>query len=144
MRLSTLLISAVTLATAPVLAANFAVTVGAGNLFAFSPTEIHPEAGDTVTFTFLTRNHSATTTTFESPCPPPEGGVPGGFDTGFHPTGTGDTPSVTITIGDTNPHWVACRQANGAHCRMGMTLAINPTLSQTYAQFLAHAITPPS
>jgi plastocyanin len=37
------------------LAANFNVTVGENNTFAFNPTEIHPEVGDTVTFQFLSR-----------------------------------------------------------------------------------------
>ncbi|KAL0960472.1 hypothetical protein HGRIS_005514 [Hohenbuehelia grisea] len=140
MRFATSMISAIMLGAAPMtLAANFAVSVGAGNSFAFSPTEIHPNVGDTVTFNFLTRNHSATTTTFTNPCPPPAGGVAGGFDTGFQNAVNGNAPSVTITITDTAPHWVACRQAAGAHCRMGMTFAINPTTSQTYAQFLANA-----
>ncbi|KAJ7585614.1 hypothetical protein C8J56DRAFT_1027244 [Mycena floridula] len=137
----TSLATVVAVAAAPLVqGANWAVSVGAGNAFAFSPTTITPAVGDTVTFTFLTRIHSATTTTFTSPCPPPVGGVgPGGFDTDFQDATTGTTPNVTITITDTNPHWVSCRQAAGAHCRAGMTMAINPTAAQTYEQFLANA-----
>ncbi len=48
--------------------------------------------------------------------------------------------TFTTTILDTAPHWVSCRQAAGAHCRLGMTLAINPTASQTEAQFRTNAI----
>ncbi|GLB40967.1 hypothetical protein LshimejAT787_0901820 [Lyophyllum shimeji] len=133
---------AAALAFCPVVfGANFLVMVGANNGFTFTPNEIHPNVGDTVTFQFLTRNHSATTTTFTSPCPPPPGGVgPNGFDTGFQPATTGSTPSVTVTIQDTQPHWVSCMQAAGAHCRTGMTLAINPTAQMTEAQFMANAI----
>ncbi|KAF9008643.1 hypothetical protein BDZ89DRAFT_1144026 [Hymenopellis radicata] len=111
-------IVALALAFVPVaFAANIDVQVGPNNLFAFSPNEIHPNVGDTVTFTFLTRNHSATTTTYTSPCPPPPGGVgPGAFDTGFHDT-TGGSQTAVITISDTLPHWVSCMQAGGAHCR---------------------------
>jgi hypothetical protein len=58
----------------------------------------------------------------------------------FSHDATGATkPEVTITINDTNPHWVACMQAAGAHCRMGMAMAINPTSSMTTAQFIANA-----
>lgn len=53
---------------------------------------------------------------------------------------TGETPSVTITIEDTEPHFVSCMQGAGAHCVLGMTMAINPTADQTYAQFLANAL----
>ncbi|KAL0960471.1 hypothetical protein HGRIS_005513 [Hohenbuehelia grisea] len=122
------------------LAADFAVSVGAANSFAFSPTQIFPAPGDTVTFTFLSRNHSATTTTFDTPCPPPDGGTADGFDTGFLSATTGQTPSATVTIVDTAPHFVACAQAAGAHCRMGMVMAINPTAEQPFAQFLANAV----
>ncbi|KAF9493012.1 hypothetical protein BDN71DRAFT_1450842 [Pleurotus eryngii] len=133
-------IVAAALAVVPsVLAANFAVNVGQDNTFAFNPTSITgAAAGDTITFTFLTRNHSATTTTFTSPCPPPDGGVPGGFDTGFHPA-TSSPAQAVVTLASGNTQWVACRQAGGAHCRLGMTFAVNPTAEQTYEQFLANA-----
>ncbi|KAF7422200.1 hypothetical protein PC9H_010355 [Pleurotus ostreatus] len=134
-------IVAAALAVVPsALAANFAVNVGQGNTFAFNPTSITGAvAGDTITFTFMSRNHSATTTTFTTPCPPPAGGVPGGFDTGFL-SATGTTqPQAVVTLASGNTQWVACRQAGGAHCRMGMTFAVNPTAEQTYEQFLANA-----
>ncbi|KAF5381571.1 hypothetical protein D9615_005388 [Tricholomella constricta] len=136
-------ISLLAVAFAPiVLGANFLVTVGEDSLFAFKPEEIHPAAGDTVTFQFLTRNHSATTTMFSGAvCPPPPGGFgTNGFDTGFQPTTATDHPEVTVTIKDTAPHFVSCMQAAGAHCRRGMILAINPTADMTTAQFKANAI----
>ncbi|KAF5373621.1 hypothetical protein D9758_000780 [Tetrapyrgos nigripes] len=125
-----------------VLGANHDVTVGANNAFAFSPTTVIADAGDTITFTFVSRNHSATTASFDDPCPPPVGGFgTGGFDTGFVNAAGGATPApVVVTIQDTLPHFVSCMQAAGAHCRAGMTLAINPTADQTYEQFLANAL----
>ncbi|KAF8631715.1 hypothetical protein AX17_005036 [Amanita inopinata Kibby_2008] len=121
------------------LAANFDVMVGLNGALSYTPNEVHPNIGDTLTFVFVTGNHTATTTTFTDPCPPPAGGTgPNGFDTGFHlPPDT-----ATITIRDTQPHWVSCRQAAGAHCRAGMTLAINPTADMTEAQFMQNAMDP--
>ncbi|KAK0470407.1 uncharacterized protein EV420DRAFT_1473463 [Desarmillaria tabescens] len=124
-----------------VMGVDFAIQVGPDNAFTFSPTEIFPAIGDTVTFTFLTRNHSATTTTFENPCPPPAGGVgPGAFDSGFIDAVSMPGSTFTTTILDTEPHFVSCSQAAGAHCRLGMTMSINPTAEQTQEQFLANAI----
>ena len=58
----------------------------------------------------------------------------------FSQDATGATkPNVTITINDTDPHWVACMQAAGAHCRMGMAMAINPTAYMTTAEYIANA-----
>ncbi|KAF8913638.1 hypothetical protein CPB85DRAFT_1433832 [Mucidula mucida] len=134
-------IIAFALAFAPVaLAANIDVQVGPNNAFSFAPTTITADVGDTITFTFLSRNHSATTTTFESPCTVPEGGVgPGGFDTGFFDATT-EVQTAVATITDTEPHWVTCRQAAGAHCRLGMVMAINPPPDMTEEQFLANAL----
>ncbi|PBK62285.1 hypothetical protein ARMSODRAFT_1024530 [Armillaria solidipes] len=124
-----------------VMGIDFAVQVGPNNAFSFSPTEIFPAIGDTVTFTFLTRNHSATTTTFTDPCPPPAGGVgPGAFDSGFIDAVSQPGSTFTTTILDTEPHFVSCSQAAGAHCRLGMTMSINPTAEQTQEQFNANAV----
>ncbi|KAF4562922.1 hypothetical protein EYR40_007365 [Pleurotus pulmonarius] len=122
------------------LAVDIPVSVGAQNSFAFSPTSITAKVGDTVTFTFISRNHSATTTTFETPCPPPDGGLPGQFDTGFLSAIGGETPSVTIPITTAGPQFVACAQADGGHCRIGMVMVINPTTEQTFDAFLANAL----
>ncbi|KAJ7160380.1 hypothetical protein C8R46DRAFT_1223855 [Mycena filopes] len=124
-----------------ILAVDHAVQVGAGNALAFSPTTIVAAVGDTVTFTVVSRNHSITTTNFSGAvCPPPVGGVgPNGFDSGFLSDLDGSLPSFTYTVVDTAPHFGACMQAAGAHCRAGMTFAINPTATQTYAQFLLNA-----
>ncbi|KAK1232489.1 hypothetical protein PQX77_004392 [Marasmius sp. AFHP31] len=135
----------VALAVSPALGRNFDVMVGANNDFIFAPNQVNGAVpGDTVTFTFVSKNHSATTTTFVNPCPPPPGGQgPNGFDTGFNPTTATDHPVHVINVVDTAPHFVACMQAGGGHCNRGMTFALNPTPQQTYDEFLNNALTDP-
>ncbi|KAK2460321.1 hypothetical protein APHAL10511_007710 [Amanita phalloides] len=134
---------ALTLAAIPVvLGTNFDVIVGLMGTFTYTPTEVHPAVDDTVTFRFVAGNHTATTTTFNNPCPPPAGGVGlNAFDTGFRQP----FDNVTITIRDTSPHWVSCRQpALGGHCHLGMTMVINPTPDMTEAQFRINAMMSPA
>ncbi|KAF4580780.1 hypothetical protein EYR38_003067 [Pleurotus pulmonarius] len=135
-------IVAAALAVVPsALAADFAVNVGQDNTFAFNPTSITGAvAGDTITFTFLTRNRKLRDyDDFHHSMPTPDGGVPGGFDTGFHSATGTDQPQAVVTLASDSTQWVACRQAGGAHCRLGMTFAVNPTAEQTYEQFLENA-----
>ncbi|KAF8205859.1 hypothetical protein K438DRAFT_1817510 [Mycena galopus ATCC 62051] len=115
-----------------VLAVDWAITVGSNNALTFTPDTIVAAIGDTLTFT---------TTTFDGAvCPPPPGGVgPNGWDSGFLSDLDGSLPHFTYTVVDTEPHFAACMQAAGAHCRAGMTFALNPTAAQTYAQFKANA-----
>ncbi|KAK6978186.1 Cupredoxin [Favolaschia claudopus] len=124
-----------------IFAANHAVTVGANNGLTFTPNTITAAVGDTVTFTVVSRNHSVTSTNFSGAvCPPPRGGVgPNGFDSGFLSDLDGSMPKFVYTVRDTTPHFGACMQAAGAHCRAGMTFAINPSATQTYAQFNRNA-----
>ncbi|KAJ7593430.1 hypothetical protein C8J56DRAFT_1128774 [Mycena floridula] len=119
MRLLSVVSIAICLFSKVALGEDFLVTVGPSNTFTFDPIQVFPAVGDTVTFQFLSRVHSATTTTFIDPCPPPlgGGGGEGSFDTGFQTATTGVTPNVTILINDTLPHFVSCMQAAGAHCR---------------------------
>ncbi|KAL0570976.1 hypothetical protein V5O48_010983 [Marasmius crinis-equi] len=134
---STSFLSLLAVAATPAFATNFAVEVGANNNFVFSPDSISGAvAGDTITFSFTSRNHSATTTTFTSPCPPPPGGVgPNGFDTGFHVS----PESAVVTLQDSGIHFVSCMQAAGAHCRAGMVFVVNPTEEQSVAAFATNA-----
>ncbi|KAF8209045.1 hypothetical protein K438DRAFT_1754097 [Mycena galopus ATCC 62051] len=124
-----------------VLAVDWAIMVGANNMLTFTPDTIVAAIGDTLTFTVVDKNHSTTTTTFDGAvCPPPPGGVgPNGWDSGFLSDLDGSLPHFTYTVVDTEPHFAACMQAAGAHCRAGMTFALNPTAEQTYAQFKANA-----
>jgi len=106
-------------------AVDHAVIVGGpGGVVAYSPTSVTAAPGDTVTFTFQQKNHTVTQSSFDSPCTPLEGG----FDSGFQPVDAtnlnGPFPAASITIQDTKPIWVYCRQLN--HCAAGMVFAINP------------------
>ncbi|KAJ7082963.1 hypothetical protein C8R44DRAFT_992081 [Mycena epipterygia] len=135
-------IKALLLAIVPaVLAVDHAITIGENNSLTFTPDQVVAAVGDTLTFTVVSRNHSTTTTTFSGDvCPPPPGGVgPNGWDSGFLSDIDGSMPQFVYTVVDTEPHFAACMQAAGAHCRAGMTFALNPTAEQTYAQFLANA-----
>jgi len=68
-----------------------------------------------------------TQSSFADPC----GKKEGGFDSGFMPVPANQTdhlPTYTITINDTQPVWVYCRQASktpASHCGMGMVFAVN-------------------
>ncbi|KAF7312585.1 hypothetical protein MIND_00272600 [Mycena indigotica] len=141
-----------------ILAANITVTVGQNNGLTFTPAQITAAIGDVITFTVLSRDHSITTTNFAGTvCPPPDGGVgPNGFDSGLwviclsinyrihmstHSLSDldGSQPNFRYTVVDAVPHFGACKQAAGGHCRAGMTFAINPNSTFTYTQFLANA-----
>ncbi|KAF7296821.1 hypothetical protein MIND_00913100 [Mycena indigotica] len=129
------------LAPAAVIAVDHAVAVGANNGLTFTPTVVTAAVGDTITFTVLSRNHTITSAPFSGAiCPPPTGGVgPNAFDSGFLSDLDGSQPTFVYTVKDTVPHFASCQQAAGAHCRAGMTFAINPNATQTFAQFTANA-----
>ncbi|KAJ7130683.1 hypothetical protein C8R46DRAFT_1236116 [Mycena filopes] len=124
-----------------ILAVDHAVTLGADGGLTFTPTTVVAAIGDTITFTDVSKNHSTTTTNFEGAvCPPPDGGVGvNGWDSGFLSDLDGSLPQFTYTVVDTEPHFAACKQAAGAHCRAGMIFILNPTETQTFDQFLANA-----
>ncbi|KAH9048240.1 Cupredoxin [Lactarius hengduanensis] len=117
-------------------AADFQVTVGGpGGVIQYNPNFVTANPGDTVTFIFQQKNHTATQSTFANPCTP----VPGGFDSGFVPVSANNTngpfQEAQFQVADTNPVWVFCRQAN--HCQSGMVFAINP--GDKFAAFQAAA-----
>ncbi|KAF7332544.1 hypothetical protein MKEN_00137000 [Mycena kentingensis (nom. inval.)] len=139
-----MLFTALLLALVPtVLAKNFAVQLGVGGARTFTPNTVMAVPGDTITFTVVSANHSSTATRFSGAvCPPPPGGAaggPNGWDSGFMSDLDGSMPSFTYTVVDTKPHFAACMQANGAHCRAGMVFALNPNSTMTLAQFRANA-----
>ncbi|KAF6827565.1 extracellular serine-rich protein [Colletotrichum plurivorum] len=104
-------------------AAHFEVTVGKNNQLKFDPETLVANRGDTITYTFFSKNHSVTQSSFDSPCAP----VPAGFFSAFTPSPSDTNPSTTtftITLNDTKPIWVFCGQGN--HCQQGMLHSINP------------------
>ncbi|KAJ7597202.1 hypothetical protein C8J56DRAFT_919477 [Mycena floridula] len=102
------------------------IDVGAGGL-TFTQEAISAAAGDQIIFTFKSKNHTVTQSSFAGPCTPKEGG----FDSGFMPVPANQTdnfPTYTVTVNDTQPIWVFCRQAANtpaSHCGAGMVFAAN-------------------
>ncbi|KAF4614853.1 hypothetical protein D9613_002977 [Agrocybe pediades] len=133
------LIAAALLSATTVYAADHAVAVGANGLLAFDPTDIQAAAGDTITFSFLAKNHSVTQSTFAAPC------TKSGLDSGFHlpvagGTGATDFPTFVVTVNDTSPLWFYCAQTNPVvHCPMGMVFAVNAPADKSFAAFQSNA-----
>jgi len=108
---------------------NHKVVVGGPGSLAYTPNNLKANPGDTVTFEFRQKNHTATQSTFANPCRSftstrTDGRI--GLDSGFQPVAEGVTsnyPTWTFTVNDTAPLWFYCRQGN--HCGQGMVLAIN-------------------
>jgi hypothetical protein len=59
--------------------ATHSVTVGGPQGLAFDPPQLSANPGDTVIFTFLSQNHTATQSAFDKPCEPLAGGMDSGF-----------------------------------------------------------------
>jgi len=115
-------------------AASFQVEVGKDGANVFAPTSVTGvQAGDTITFRFTSKNHTATQSTFDKPCEAKAGGV----DSGFRPVPAGATtfPEWTIKIENvTTPHWFYCNRV--PHCSgSGMVFAINPTEQRSFDLF---------
>jgi plastocyanin len=120
------------------------VIVGGPGVLAYSPSNITAQVGDTITFEFHQKNHTATASSFDAPCralalTSTTGQV--GFDSGFIPVADGSTtfPTYTVRVNDTLPIWVYCRQGN--HCGSGMVFSANAVESgpKNFAAFQALA-----
>ncbi|GAB1312998.1 hypothetical protein MFIFM68171_03208 [Madurella fahalii] len=117
--------------------ATHSVTVGGPQGLAFSPQQLEATVGDTVIFTFLSQNHTATQSAFDTPCQPLEGGMDSGFQA--NPNNTiNPPPQVAMQVMVDTPLWFYCRQ--GPHCGKGMVFSINPTADKTHAMFQSMAI----
>jgi len=116
------------------------VKVGGPSGLVYSPNRIDAKPNDIVSFQFLSKNHTATQSTFDAPCRKTEFTTSNvGFDSGFQPA-TDAAPVVwNVTVNDTAPIWVYCRQAT--HCGAGMVFAINSVESgaNNFAAFQATA-----
>jgi len=130
--------------TAPASSDHQVVVGGTGKLF-YTPSNITAQVGDTVTFQFQQKNHTATQSSFAAPCralalTSTTGQV--GFDSGFMPVADGAStfPTYTIQINDTAPVWVYCRQSG--HCGSGMVFSVNAIESgpNNFEAFKAKAI----
>jgi hypothetical protein len=63
----------------PTTGSDHRVIVGGPGLLSFAPNNIVAQPGDTVTFEFHQKNHTATQSTFSDPCKP----MAGGFNSGL-------------------------------------------------------------
>jgi len=70
--------------------ATHSVTVGGPQGLAFNPPQLAAAPGDTVIFTFLSQNHTATQSAFDTPCDPLAGGMDSGFQS--NPNNTVNPP----------------------------------------------------
>lgn len=59
--------------------ATHSVTVGGPQGLAFSPAQLKAAVGDTVIFSFLSQNHTATQSAFDTPCVALDGGMDSGY-----------------------------------------------------------------
>ncbi|ROT42468.1 hypothetical protein SODALDRAFT_319140 [Sodiomyces alkalinus F11] len=122
---------------APSPGATHSVTVGGPAGLIYHPESINAQVGDMVIFTFFAANHTATQSTFDSPCEP----LAGGMDSGFIPNPENSIdppPQVAMQVMVENPLWFFCAQ--GPHCAKGMVFSINPTAERTHAMFQSIAI----
>ncbi|KAE9395852.1 hypothetical protein BT96DRAFT_942156 [Gymnopus androsaceus JB14] len=130
----------ISLAAIPLVrSATIDVTVGAlnGTVIAYTPSYVNASVGDVVRFTFQQKNHTVTQSSFSSPCSP----LAGGFDSGFVPVeanATSGFQTAELTIQNTDPVWVYCRQTG--HCEDGMVFAVNPGSEAKFAAFQAAAM----
>ena len=59
--------------------ATHSVTVGGPQGLSFSPSQLQAAVGDTVIFSFLSQNHTATQSAFDTPCKALDGGMDSGY-----------------------------------------------------------------
>ncbi|KAI0279815.1 hypothetical protein BGY98DRAFT_966803 [Russula aff. rugulosa BPL654] len=119
------------------------VIVG-GTTLTFDPANITAQPGDTITFEFHQKNHTATQSSFANPCQKLSSGSTSGqvgFDSGFMPVSANATtfPTYTVQVNDTSPIWAYCQQIG--HCGDGMVFAANANESSanTFEAFQEHA-----
>jgi plastocyanin len=113
------------------------ITVGGTNGLVYTPNNITASIGDIIQFNFESENHTATQSSFASPCEKLAGGV----DSGFMPNPNNTlspAPTMTYQVTTTSPVWMFCAQTG--HCGMGMVFAINPTAEESFDAFRVAAM----
>jgi len=113
------------------------VKVGENGTLTYNPSRITANVRDTIVFEFLTKNHTATQSSFGAPCQnllTSSNGEETGFSSGFVPVDPASTEprTFTITVNDTKPIWVYCGQTG--HCGKGMVFAVNSDESEGSAR----------
>jgi hypothetical protein len=99
---------------------------------------VNASVGDTIAFTFLSKNHTVTQSTFASPCTNLSGtGIDSGFV--FVPNNATSFQQFSFTLNNASaPLWFYCRQTG--HCEQGMVFAVNPNANKTFSAFQAAAM----
>ena len=77
--------------------ATHSVTVGGPQGLSFSPEQIKATVGDTVIFTYLSQNHTATQSAFDTPCQALAGGMDSGYQANPNNT-VNPPPQVAMQI----------------------------------------------
>ena len=77
--------------------ATHSVTVGGPQGLSFDPPELKAVQGDTVIFTFLSQNHTATQSAFDTPCVPLDGGMNSGYQANLNNT-VDPPPQVAMQV----------------------------------------------
>jgi hypothetical protein len=137
MRFSSTAIVSAALTAMSVSAATFNITVGKDASLLYEPSSVTIAAGDTLSFQFLSKNHTVTQSTFADPCTAKAGGVDSGYLSVLANATTFPTWSIQIT-NVTAPLWFFCEQTG--HCQKGMVFAVNPTADKTFDMFKATAM----
>ncbi|KAH6894877.1 hypothetical protein BKA70DRAFT_1439360 [Coprinopsis sp. MPI-PUGE-AT-0042] len=118
------------------LGATFEVAVGPGGELVFDPPTVEGAvAGDIINFAFHPKSHSATQSTFDTPCAP----LADGFSSQVVTTeaeGEEVRPFTIPTDYDgTAPIWFYC--GVGQHCQNGMVFAVNAPAAPSNRSFEA-------
>ncbi|KAI0021641.1 hypothetical protein F4780DRAFT_770120 [Xylariomycetidae sp. FL0641] len=120
-------------------AAHHNVTVGKDNQLKFDPETLSAQIGDTITYSFFSKNHAVAQSTFDDPCHLQDDGIFSGFTPNTESDVAAPT-TFTITVNDTEPLWFYCPQTTGDHCQNGMVHSINaPTEGNTFDAYKAKA-----
>jgi len=117
--------------------ATHTVIVGGSAGLVYTPESVNAAVGDMVVFTFMSTNHTATQSSFGTPCE----ALSGGKDSGFMPNVNNTVnppPQMAIQVSVSTPLWFYCRQKG--HCGKGMVFSINPTANKTQEMFKQMAI----
>ena len=112
----------------------YSVIVGADGELKYKDNQVIAQIGDIIRFDFNSTNHTVTQSSFLEPCKP----LADGFDTGFNQVNKQNHTGIIFRdfkVEVSTPLWFYCAQ--GAHCKKGMVLGVNP--GTKFPEFLSRA-----
>jgi hypothetical protein len=110
------------------------VIVGADGELKYKDNQVIAQIGDIIRFDFNSTNHTVTQSSLLEPCKP----LAGGFNTGFNQFNNQSKTGLIFRdfkVEVSTPLWFYCAQ--GAHCKKGMVLGVNP--GNKFPEFLSRA-----